>query len=55
MQPQAIAEAHAALTRLVDDGAIRPLVGERLGLGEVPAGLERLAAGDTVGRIVFTP
>jgi NADPH:quinone reductase len=55
MQPQAIRDAHAALTGLVDDGAIRPLVGERLGLGEVPAGLQRLAAGDTVGRIVFTP
>jgi hypothetical protein len=26
-----------------------------LGLGEVATGLQRLAAGDTVGRIVFTP
>jgi NADPH:quinone reductase len=30
-------------------------VSERLGLDEVPAGLQRLADGGTVGRIVFVP
>lgn len=40
------------LVRLADAGRIRPLVGERIGLGDVPAGLERLAAGRTVGRVV---
>jgi NADPH2:quinone reductase len=40
---------------MVAQGSIRPLVSERLGLEEVPAGLQRLADGDTVGRIVFTP
>ncbi len=54
-EPQAIRDAHAQLTKLVADGAIRPLVGERLGLEEVASGLQRLADGDTVGRIVFTP
>ncbi len=53
--PQLIKDGHAQLTRLVAEGAVRPLVGERLGLEEVPAGLQRLADGDTVGRIVFTP
>jgi NADPH2:quinone reductase len=53
--PQAIRDAHAQLTKLVGDGAIRPLVGERLGLDEVARGLQRLAEGDTVGRIVVTP
>jgi NADPH:quinone reductase len=53
--PQAIRDAHAQLTKLVADGAIRPLVGERLGLEEVASGLQRLADGDTIGRIVFTP
>jgi len=48
-------ECHTRLTKLAADGAIRPLVSERLGLAEVPAGLQRLAGGDTVGRIVFTP
>ena len=54
-EPQAIRDAHAQLTKLVADGAIRPLVGERLDLAEVARGLQRLADGDTVGRIVFTP
>ena len=54
-EPQAIRDAHAQLTKLVADGAIRPLVGERLGLAEVASGLQRLADGDTVGRIVVTP
>ncbi len=53
--PQLIKNCHAQLTELVARGAVRPLVGERLGLEEVPAGLQRLADGDTVGRIVFTP
>jgi NADPH2:quinone reductase len=54
-EPQAILDCHRQLTKLVADGAIRPLVSERLSLEEVPAGLQRLAGGDTVGRIVFTP
>jgi NADPH2:quinone reductase len=53
--PQLIRDCHAQLTTMVADGAIRPLVGERLGLDEVPAGLQRLADGDTVGRVVFVP
>jgi NADPH:quinone reductase len=54
-EPQAIRECHRQLTKLVADGAIRPLVSERLGLQEVPGVLHRLAQGDTVGRVVFTP
>jgi NADPH2:quinone reductase len=53
--PQLIRDCHAQLTKLVADGAIRPLVSERLGLDEVPAGLQWLADGGTVGRIVFVP
>ncbi|HEX2824195.1 MAG TPA: NADPH:quinone oxidoreductase family protein [Streptosporangiaceae bacterium] len=55
MEPQAIVDCHRQLTKLVADGAIRPLVSERLGLEEVPDALDKLARGDTVGRIVFTP
>ena len=54
-EPQAIGECHRQLTKLVADGAIRPLVSERLGLDDVPAALDKLAHGDTVGRIVITP
>ena len=53
--PQLIRDCHAQLTKMVADGAIRPLVSERLGFDEVPAGLQRLADGGTVGRIVFVP
>ena len=53
--PQLIKDCHAQLTKMVADGAIRPLVSERLGLDEVPAGLQRLADGGTVGRVVFVP
>src|SRR5215470_12400592 len=53
--PQLIRDCHVQLTKLVADGAIRPLVSERLGMNDVPAGLQRLADGATVGRIVFTP
>jgi NADPH:quinone reductase len=53
--PQLIRDCHVQLSKLVAEGAVRPLVSERLGLDEVPAGLQRLADGDTVGRIVFVP
>jgi NADPH:quinone reductase len=53
--PQLIKDCHAKLTKMVADGAIRPLVSERFGLDEVPAGLQRLADGGTVGRVVFVP
>ena len=53
--PQLIRDCHAQLTKMVADGAIRPLVSERLGFDEVPAGLQRLADGGTVGRVVFVP
>jgi NADPH2:quinone reductase len=53
--PELIGECHRQLTKLVAEGAIRPLVGERVGLEEVPSVLHRLADGDTVGRIVVTP
>ena len=53
--PGAIAECHAELTRLVAAGTIRPLISERLTLADVPDGLRRLAAGATIGRLVFLP
>jgi NADPH:quinone reductase len=54
-EPQAIKDCHAQLTKLATDGAIRPLIGSRLGLEEVGAGVQRLSDGEVVGRIVFTP
>ena len=54
-EPQAIRDCHVQLGKLVADGLIRPLIGERLGLADVADGVQRLADGSTVGRMVFTP
>ncbi|MBV2361917.1 NADPH:quinone oxidoreductase family protein [Streptomonospora nanhaiensis] len=53
--PETVAEAHARLTELADRGLVKPLVSERLGAEGLAAGVQRLADGDTVGRLVFTP
>jgi NADPH2:quinone reductase len=54
-EPAAITDCHDHLLKLVADGAIKPLVSERLGLADVVAGLERLASGTTIGRVTFLP
>ncbi|QRY63940.1 NADPH:quinone oxidoreductase family protein [Gordonia sp. PDNC005] len=53
MAPGLVGECHTELTRLADAGAIAPLVSERLALADVPDGLQRLADGVTVGRVVY--
>ncbi|MFT4081765.1 MAG: NADPH:quinone oxidoreductase family protein [Nocardioides sp.] len=55
MDPDAVAECHRTLTDLADRGLIRPLVGERVPLAEAAHGVQRLADGGTVGRVVVTP
>lgn len=51
--PDLVRECHAELTALADSGAIAPLVSERLPLEEIPDGLQRLADGNTVGRVAY--
>ena len=51
--PALVAAAHAELTALADSGAVAPLIGGRLGFEEIPEGLTRLGAGETVGRLVL--
>ncbi|MEP9384175.1 NADPH:quinone oxidoreductase family protein [Nocardioides sp. KR10-350] len=51
--PALVAECHRELVRLADEGAIRPLVSERLPLERVADGVQRLADGTTVGRVVY--
>jgi NADPH2:quinone reductase len=53
--PAAVRACHEELTRLADRGVVRPLIGETRGLDEVPAGVQALADGVTVGRVVFSP
>jgi NADPH:quinone reductase len=55
MDPAAVAQCHAELTALADQGLVRPLVSERLPLDEGSDALQRLADGRTVGRVVVTP
>jgi NADPH2:quinone reductase len=51
--PAAVAQCHRDLTALAERGAVRPLVSERLALHEVADGVQRLADGSTVGRVVY--
>jgi NADPH2:quinone reductase len=51
--PPAVAECHRDLTRLAAEGAVRPLVSERLALESIADGVQRLADGGTVGRVVY--
>jgi len=51
--PNLLAVAHDDLMRMVQTGSLSPVVGERLGFADVPIGVQRLANGDTVGRVTF--
>ncbi|HHU10518.1 MAG TPA: NADPH:quinone oxidoreductase family protein [Intrasporangiaceae bacterium] len=53
--PAAVRACHDELTRLANEGIVKPLIGEARGLDEVPAGVQALADGKTVGRVVFSP
>jgi len=52
MAPELVASVQRELGSLVASGAARPLVSERLAMQDAPAGLTRLGAGATVGRVV---
>lgn len=51
--PAAIRRCHDDLTALAEQGIAKPLVSERLGMDQVADGVQRLADGTTVGRVVF--
>jgi NADPH2:quinone reductase len=51
--PASVAECHATLSDLAARGLIKPLVSERLPLVKLADGVQRLADGDTVGRVVL--
>lgn len=54
-EPAAILACHTELTRLAADGAIKPLVSERLPLDAAADAVQRLADGTTTGRLVVVP
>jgi NADPH2:quinone reductase len=51
--PARVRAAHHELLHLVEEGAFRPVVGERVDFDGLPAGAQRLADGRTVGRVVW--
>ncbi|MCI0687859.1 MAG: NADPH:quinone oxidoreductase family protein [Sporichthyaceae bacterium] len=55
LDPAAVAAAHTELTALAAAGVVAPLIGGRIPLEQAADGLTRLAAGDTVGRLVVRP
>ncbi|NUR97800.1 MAG: NADPH:quinone oxidoreductase family protein [Kribbellaceae bacterium] len=51
----AVAACHKALAAMADTGAVRPLVGARHELENLSVGVQQVALGQTVGRVVFEP
>ncbi|MER0449756.1 NADPH:quinone oxidoreductase family protein [Streptomyces sp. Edi4] len=50
--PASIARCHDQLTRLAAEGAIKPLISERVPLKDAAAAVQRVADGTTTGRVV---
>ncbi|MEU8892718.1 NADPH:quinone oxidoreductase family protein [Streptomyces sp. NPDC048442] len=53
--PAAITACHAELTRLATEGAIKPLISERVPLKDAAAAVQRVADGRSTGRIAVVP
>ncbi len=53
--PKLIQHCHEQLTELAAQGAIKPLVSERVPLGEAAAAVQRVADGVTTGRVAVVP
>jgi len=53
--PKLVLHCHEQLTELAARGAVRPLVSERVPLGEAAAAVQRVADGVTTGRVTIIP
>ncbi|MFG2628237.1 NADPH:quinone oxidoreductase family protein [Streptomyces sp. NPDC048473] len=53
--PAAVRACHDELTRLAAQGAIKPLISERVEMGGAAAAVQRVADGTSTGRIVVLP
>lgn len=51
--PAAVRSAHDELTKLTEQGVVRPLVSERLPFEAAADGVQRVAEGGTTGRVVI--
>jgi NADPH2:quinone reductase len=52
--PELVIEANADLTRLADEGLVKPIVGEVMRFEDAAEAIQKLAGGSTVGRVVLT-
>jgi NADPH2:quinone reductase len=50
--PELVAEAHAELTRLAQEGQVRPIIGDVVPFDKAADAIQKVAAGTTVGRSV---
>ncbi|MGW0550339.1 NADPH:quinone oxidoreductase family protein [Streptomyces altiplanensis] len=55
MDPAAVLACHQELTKLAAEGAIRPLVSERVAMKHAADAVQRVADGTTTGRVVVVP
>ncbi|CCB73628.1 Quinone oxidoreductase-like protein 2 homolog [Streptantibioticus cattleyicolor NRRL 8057 = DSM 46488] len=53
--PAAVRACHAELTRLAAQGAVKPLVSERVPFDQAAEAVQRVADGTTTGRLVVVP
>ncbi|MFD5189458.1 NADPH:quinone oxidoreductase family protein [Streptomyces sp. NPDC058357] len=53
--PAAVRACHDELTRLAEQGAVKPLISERVGLAGAADAVQRVADGASTGRIVVLP
>ncbi|MGW7056421.1 NADPH:quinone oxidoreductase family protein [Streptomyces sp. NPDC054887] len=53
--PAAILACHEELTRLAAEGAVKPLVSERVAMKDAADAVQRVADGTTTGRVVVVP
>ncbi|WP_101255502.1 NADPH:quinone oxidoreductase family protein [Streptomyces barkulensis] len=53
--PAAVRACHQELTRLAEQGAIKPLVSERVPMEDAADAVQRVADGTTTGRVVIQP
>jgi NADPH2:quinone reductase len=54
-RPDLVCEVHRRLRELAGSGGIRPLIFGEYEMGDVPQLLEKIAAGQTWGRVVVRP
>jgi NADPH2:quinone reductase len=54
-EPAIFGQVHDELVKLVESGAVDPLVGETLPLDQAPQALAKLADRSTVGKVVLVP